>query len=108
MLDNVQLEPQRKSSDRRALADDDSRPVKKPKIVVNDKKQTDSSEIQDQEVCFCSVIFVNNSTFHTLLPWVKYMTKIVQQDSISIQQLTTTYKNFSINFLLSAYINKNK
>lgn len=59
MLDNVQLEPQRKSSDRRALADDDNRPVKKPRIVneeVDKKEESDSNEMQDQEVCISSVI----------------------------------------------------
>ena len=50
-LDNMQLESQRKSSDRRTLADDDQRPVKKPRIVNNDHKEpTDPSETQNQEV----------------------------------------------------------
>ena len=47
------MEPQRKSSDRRTLADDDHRPVKKPRIVddeVDNKKQSDSNEMQTQEV----------------------------------------------------------
>ena len=52
MLDNIQVEPHRKSSDRRALADDDERPVKKPRIVdVDNKDQTDSNKMQDKEVC---------------------------------------------------------
>ena len=52
--DNMQLESQRKSSDRRTLADDDQRPVKKPRIVNDDidnnKESTDPSETQNQEV----------------------------------------------------------
>ena len=52
--DNMQLDSQRKSSDRRTLADDDHRPVKKPRIVNDDidnnKESTDPSETQNQEV----------------------------------------------------------
>lgn len=56
--DKVQLESQRKSSDRRTLADDDQRPVKKPRIVNDDidnnKESTDPSETQNQEVYHAS------------------------------------------------------
>ena len=63
--DNMQLESQRKSSDRRTLADDDQRPVKKPRIVNDDidnnKESTDPSETQNQEVYYASY----SLTLHT-------------------------------------------
>lgn len=48
--DNTQLEPQRRSLDRRALADDDHRPVKKPRIVNDEVKNKEQTEIKNQKV----------------------------------------------------------
>lgn len=60
MMDDRQLETQRKSSDRRTLAEDDQRPVKKPRIVndVDDKGKTDSQEKLNQKVS----IFIHTNT----------------------------------------------